>query len=119
MRGIPPAAAPRHVSDGTHHFAGVDADLAATSEGLRYQRLDPLPLFIRQIGRVPLRLECNLGLAARALSGPHPKLESRRPRLANYHQMDARASRGTGAAKAGAGGTDHGLAAGDAKVYWG
>ena len=72
----PATAAAGHVADSVQHFPQVHADLPATFGRFGHQRLDPDPLLVGQVSRIPLGLARNLDHPATALSGPHPKLES-------------------------------------------
>ena len=76
----PAAAAAGHVADRVQHFPQVHADLSAAFWRLGHERLDPDPLFVGQVSRIPLGLARNVGHPATALSGPHPKLESQPPK---------------------------------------
>ena len=72
----PTAARAHEKPGGVHHLAELDFPRTASVPGIGHQRREPLPLFIRQIRRVTLRLPGDLGYSPALLGCPHPKLES-------------------------------------------
>lgn len=80
LRQHPPAAArSSQIPQGVQHLAQIRRGLASLLRRRRQEREDDLPLRIRQIGRLALRLLLSFRHPATARSGPHSELDSRMP----------------------------------------
>jgi hypothetical protein len=78
IRQHPPSPArTRHITDRVQHLPQLDLDRAPRLRGARKKRLNPRPLLVGQVARIPLGLLLDLGHSAARRWGPHPKLESR------------------------------------------
>jgi hypothetical protein len=71
----PPAARAHQVAHRINDLAEFDLARPPAPTRLRHQRRDPLPLLVRQIRRITLRLPGNLGHPAPGLTCPHRELE--------------------------------------------
>lgn len=89
-RQHPPAAARAHeIAHRVDNFAKLDFMGLALASGLRHQRRDPLPFFVRQVRRIALGFPGDPGYSALLLMCPHPKYEShsqldRNPKLDQF-----------------------------------
>ena len=78
IRQHPPSPArTRHVADRVQHLPQIDLDRSPCLRRARKKRLNPRPLLVGQVARIPLGLLLDLGHSAARRWGPHPKLESR------------------------------------------
>ena len=88
----PAAARARQLAGCVQDLAKIHSPTATNSCRIRQQRGDLRPFFIRQIGRIALRLPLDLGHTASRRWSPHHKLESRPSKLASLFKRTLSAS---------------------------
>src|ERR1700754_2785488 len=78
IRQHPPSPARTgHVTDCVQHLAQIDLDRSPSLRRAGKKGLNPRPLLVSQVARIPFGLLLDPGHSAARRWGPHPKLESR------------------------------------------